>query len=584
MSMSGTPSSNILSFQYPQWREETRSVDTFAYAYLKSLELLYTADAPTAVRTSFNQEFPLISKLSDFNWASHIPPVLWNNFNFCVKAMGFKIPGLMDKVRSLFELKLAQMKVSYTFVELTAWLKHCQINQKICFDHRAAFDFASRYKAQRPDWGLKLELSTPLWLNYAITINLFKNRFLKPFSDTHPSHFEEFNIAWKACAQFKGWRSISSILPLEFNWVTFLSKDQSTFLRESDFKGKSCPVGLSGINPYKKGFDLSEYEYLCELLEVIPFSYKADKSNGAFQASIARMVLLLGKDTGKIKQFVQQKLGIEEGLNLQCLHEAAQFKLDNRKSFSRESWMPILFKSNKAFQYIEYFCDFEEKFGVPDTIDEFLSKVSHFVLKIEDEKDYSLGKLLMEFGYCDLDYLEFKLLSISPKFFQKLPELDVAVPGTDYCIKSTNIGDPRSLVAGHLSGCCQSIFDEGHSCALISYGSPYYEVYWIEHKKTKKILGQMLVWLAKDEHTLVVDSIESILRNDVNSQAIIAESIVLMTQRVQSLGFELCIGNHNHGITKEVMKRIKNKKMVSAPPMREYCEYSDVGAYCWKLD
>ncbi|EHL32368.1 hypothetical protein LDG_5558 [Legionella drancourtii LLAP12] len=104
-----------------------------------------------------------------------------------------------------------------------------------------------------------------------------------------------------------------------------------------------------------------------------------------------------------------------------------------------------------------------------------------------------------------------------------------------YYLKKLPSSDPRAALLGHMTGCCQSINENGKSC--VTYGitnerSGFYVLCKQQGKEPDShdsIVSQSWAWLAEDGN-LVLDSIETQLDFRKNTQLIMDFYIVLASQ------------------------------------------------------
>jgi ankyrin repeat protein len=78
-----------------------------------------------------------------------------------------------------------------------------------------------------------------------------------------------------------------------------------------------------------------------------------------------------------------------------------------------------------------------------------------------------------------------------------------------YVLRKLESGDPKGLLLGEFTDCCQHIAGQGRECTEHGFLSPNGGFYVVEKEKTGEITGQSWVWRGK-QGELVLDSFESL--------------------------------------------------------------------------
>ena len=136
--------------------------------------------------------------------------------------------------------------------------------------------------------------------------------------------------------------------------------------------------------------------------------------------------------------------------------------------------------------------------------------------RYEGVKDISVAMACAEVKLSQKKFLKYQRfwLDRTARDAWRIP--DVLIQEGDYLLERLGENDPRQVLAGEFTNCCQHLYDNGRECAIHSATSPYGGVYVLRRKG--KIIAQSWAWIAEDKETLVLDSIEVLKGHRDNPQ------------------------------------------------------------------
>jgi len=334
-------------------------------------------------------------------------------------------------------------------------------------------------------------------------------------------------------------------------------------------KGVYTPKGLEEWKLNLNGFKWGAYERLCSLVGLSP--YEGDDIEGGLRLPLMKLVWVFGSDN-EVLRFVKQTQN-HESLVLN-FHDAGQFliPMNSTSTISRDKWKALCFKFPEIIKGAQKWEEIENDYGIPRNLVEYrksIAKTLKYKAELVGEMEYEIVDIS---AGLKLDQWEFERFlwayrGISKKEFETIPNIDIRENG--YRMRKLGSDDPRGLVLGLLTNCCQHLSGAGKDCAYHGMESGYSAFFVIE--KSGSIIAQSWVW--RDQEAICFDSIEALDHNYAKVIAMMMEKA--KPQIVGKLGIEkMLMGETSYGVTKEVKKLLHTTGKFSKRPPK-YSGYMD---------
>lgn len=212
--------------------------------------------------------------------------------------------------------------------------------------------------------------------------------------------------------------------------------------------------------------------------------------------------------------------------NQQLVHDAFQFNLPEKgKDWTPKKWRALLQQDQRIANHlgsaseIEQFVKDNDGVEFPKNYKDVRSRAADISFKRSKENP-AFADLAFEYGLSEKVFnYGLDILQKSAKTRENLPNIfiDGADLGKDtkkYYMTKMETSDPKGLILGHITHCCQSIYKTGHHSAVHGTTSENGGFYvWKEKTKGKiteddKIVAQSWAWIGK-QGEVVFDSFES---------------------------------------------------------------------------
>ncbi len=268
---------------------------------------------------------------------------------------------------------------------------------------------------------------------------------------------------------------------------------------------------------------------------------------------------------GSYEEAKRAVIAVKGEWNYYTFHDFAQFTVP--KNWDPKPWKGFFQRFPQALKFAGHCDRFSE---VPKNFAEFKKKISQFSYEKVGEH-IELAQICFDNG---LDQYQFDinrnfLDKKSGKLAETLPYVQIELDG--YTFKKLDSTDPRGILLGLLTDCCQHLNGVGASCAMHGYESPLSGFYVIE--KNGKIVAQSWAWRAKNG-ALIFDSVEAL----GDYRPIYAELYRLAAEKlIGKLGvWQVLIGSTGYGVTRSVTEAIVNSGVeIKNYTLENYSGYMD---------
>jgi hypothetical protein len=347
--------------------------------------------------------------------------------------------------------------------------------------------------------------------------------------------------------------------PRRYEWENILSKldinmlkvpkpiFNNTYNNSSYYRNANAFVNPRAIPKYINPLIISQ-KTLIELLKINDSYFNTENF-----ISAANIASLFGRDTEAAKRFVKENGN---------LHDAGQFVLPVSNNWNHKGWAALA--SRYPVQIKNYL-------SVADEIELELGRVPNDIAEIRYVCSRMPNLVLLNYGVImSLDEREDyeNLWSIEPKNFEGIP-----APGGLNGIKIDNLhlmqlryNDRLQPLVGRLVNCCQHLHGAAASCARQSWLEGDAAI-WVVYKDGR-IVAESFVWRSKDGKSIVLDSVESLIKTkEITNIFIEAAKSVLGKLGVR----KVYVGDNNYGVS----RLLSNKKSKEAPECSFNIEYTD---------
>lgn len=274
------------------------------------------------------------------------------------------------------------------------------------------------------------------------------------------------------------------------------------------------------------------------------------------------------------------------------LHDAGQFNLPPAGvEWNKEEWIALVARHPECSQFIESFPDFERHFGRvatgPLDLQRGIKMVGYGKVSSDEA---SIAALAADLSMSQESYRNLLQHAKNPKTHALLPDahLEGQRELAGYSLHLMGVGDPRALVIGDLSSCCQKLRGAGEAAAIHSFEQPSSGVYYIENA-AGEMVAQAFSWLSADGKWIILDSIESRFSDAKNVNAVQA-LFVDLALRLRAQGYGCIVSSTGYGMTRDVRRAMGiedlPKAKVQVPPISVACGYLDCrpGSQAFSLD
>lgn len=262
------------------------------------------------------------------------------------------------------------------------------------------------------------------------------------------------------------------------------------------------------------------------------------------------------------------------------LHDAGQFDLPvNDGNWNKTEWIAFVAKNPECSKFIGSFAAFEQEFhrvatGTQD-LRRGIKMIAYGSVAADEE---SIARLAADLSLSQGRYKQLLQHSKNPKSHAMLPEFHLEGRHNleGYSLHLMAVGDPRALVIGEMTSCCQKIGGAGEASAIHSFEEPSSGVYYVENARGEMV-AQAFSWISKDEKSIIYDSIESRYSDPKNVHAVQA-LFTDLSVRLRERGFETIVSSTSYGMTRQVrqsMGLVDTQATKTVPAIYKPCGYLD---------
>ncbi|WP_454783640.1 hypothetical protein [Legionella sp. WA2024007413] len=295
-----------------------------------------------------------------------------------------------------------------------------------------------------------------------------------------------------------------------------------------------------------------DYESLFKLRDMqLPTKKIAKETNKKFDVYIRQLLSypLIGQlNAVQQQQFEKKRMELsdkkEEIKNL--IEDKYQIKLKKKNDakstptlISLEDYIEAKMKENKK----EIEATVKSRLLSPRTPISVLFSYAKYKAYTRANENLEAAELFLQYGMPEnvfeqyLDLIPQDNANYIPDLFISGESISADYKG--YYLKKLPSSDPRAALLGHMTGCCQSIDENGKSCVIYGITSERSGFYVLCKQRGKEpdphdsIVSQSWAWLAEDEN-LVLDSIESQLDFRKHTQLIMDFYMVLASHLLKA--------------------------------------------------
>ena len=262
--------------------------------------------------------------------------------------------------------------------------------------------------------------------------------------------------------------------------------------------------------------------------------------------TLNNLLYLFGPDLQGLKK-VWNHPDFKIGEALTRLNVFAKYSEEDKKDFKG-----LVLKDTRFFKLVRIFPSIKKKLG-RNPVSYREARIIGASLRYKNVKGEKLAIIASECRLSQKDFNKFqsKWLKLVDKIKEKiLPHIEVESCG--YRVYTLPSNDPRGLLLGEYTNCCQSIDEAGEECAIA--GTKQKDKGFLIVEDDGEILAQSWYWLDKNDPThIVLDSIESKGLSE-NQAERVAKAILAWFEEMRRRGHltDLYVGNTNYGYTEEV--------------------------------